>query len=271
MDSSPGNQQIIISYLQSRNFRVLLADDNRVNLFLGKRILQNIGITQVELVSDGQEALNALHKGSFDIVLTDVEMPGMNGHELAKAIHTGLHPDKVPFIIALTANASEDDREQAKLAGIHDYLTKPYSPQDLMDILVKHFGKEEVIVFEEAVPVDKHQERASLQRLYEAFHYNPADIRHFLTMLSQQLPELIREIKNGIAADEWDKAFQAAHKLKSPVTLIGNRQLADSLGELTEDLRNRFRLEHCPATFDDLLPELESLLVLINTELEKRV
>ena len=271
MDNFPGNQQTIISFLRSLNLRVLLADDNRVNQFLGKRILQNIGITAVELASDGQEAFSAVNSSRFDIVLTDVEMPGMSGYELARAIHATVSPEMIPLIIALTANASDNDREQARLAGIHDYLTKPYSPQDLMDILVRHFGKEDVAIYEDSVVITPVHSQTSLQRLYEAFHSNREDIRHFLSMLSQQLPQLIGDIKSGIAQDDWDRAFQAAHKLKSPVTLLGNTVLADSLGVLSEDLKNRKCLENCPAAFDNILPALESLLVLINSELEKQV
>jgi CheY-like chemotaxis protein len=269
MQTSRDNQQSVISFLKTRNLRILLADDNRVNQFLGKRILQNIGVTNVELASDGNEAFAKIIASEFDVLLTDVEMPGKSGYELSKAIHSAMNPDKIPLIIALTANASDEDRELAAQAGIRGYLTKPYSPQDLIDIFYRHFGNESVLILEDIVPAT-HKSQSSLQKVYDVFHSNREDVQHFLFMLSQQLPQLINEIKQGIAADDWDKAFQAAHKLKSPVTLIGNSYLADELGKLTEDLRNRERLKDCPAALENILPGLESLLVLVNTELEKQ-
>jgi CheY-like chemotaxis protein len=270
MHTTPGNQQTVTAFLKSRNLRILLVDDNRVNQFLGKRILQNIGVTNVELASDGDEAFSKIIAGEFDVLLTDVEMPGKSGYELSKALHSTIAPEKMPLIIALTANASDEDREQAKQAGISGYLTKPYSPQDLMDILFQHFGSENVLILEDMTLSTVQKSHSSLQKVYEVFHSNREDIQHFLLMLSQQLPQLIQEIKQGIALDDWDKAFQAAHKLKSPVTLLGNSFLAGELGKLTEDLRNRERLQDCPAAFDNLLPDLESMLVLVNTELEKQ-
>jgi CheY-like chemotaxis protein/HPt (histidine-containing phosphotransfer) domain-containing protein len=270
MNTASTNQHDRINFLKNRNLRVLLADDNRVNQFLGKRILQNIGVLHIDLANDGNEAYSMVNKSAYDLILTDVEMPGMNGYQLAKAIHFTLTDSNCPVIIALTANASDDDREQARLAGIDDYLTKPYNPRDLMDAILRHFSGDDFLLLGEMEMKEK-TTTSSLQKVYELFHHNPEDVQHFLRMLSSQLPVLISEIKTGISEDQWDRAFQAAHKLKSPVTLLGNCQLASALCEFTEDLRNRHKLAESPAAFENMLPPLESMLVLINTELESRI
>ena len=270
MHSTSTNQHDRINFLKNRNLRVLLADDNRVNQFLGKRILQNIGVLQIDLAGDGNEAYTMIRKSSYDLILTDVEMPGMNGYELARAIHFTITDASCPVIIALTANASDDDREQARLAGIDDYLTKPYNPRDLMDAILRHFSGSDFLVLGEMEMKEK-TKTSSLEKVYELFHHNAEDVCHFLKMLSAQLPLLITEIKKGISDDDWDRAFQAAHKLKSPVSLMGNCELSATLCEFTENLRNRNKLSECPATFETMLPPFESMLVLINTELEKKI
>ena len=68
------------------SFSVLLVDDNRVNQFLGKRILQNLGIQHIELAGNGEDAFYMVQQRDFDVLLTDVEMPGMDGYELSMAI-----------------------------------------------------------------------------------------------------------------------------------------------------------------------------------------
>lgn len=269
MENVCSNQASRIDFLKNKNLRVLLADDNRVNQFLGKRILQNIGISSVELASDGHEALALLQHTNFDVLLTDVEMPGMNGYELSDSVHRLKTGNSVPVIIALTANASEEDREMARSAGIHDYLTKPYSPQDLLEVLWNHFGKEELLVTGTVHSI-ANVHSITLHRVVEIFHNNADDIRHFLLMLSQQLPQLLDEIKKGIAEDNWNAAFQASHKLKSPVSLLGDSNLTESLTRLSENMRHRRELHACPAEFDQLLPQFESMMVLINSELEKQ-
>jgi two-component system sensor histidine kinase/response regulator len=268
MENQRDSYQSQVDFIKSRNLYVLLTDDNRVNQFLGKRILKNIGVSNVDLASDGDEAFELVKNNDYDIILTDVEMPIMNGYELAMAVHAAIPEEKLPLIIALTANASDDDRETARKSGIDDYLTKPYSPQDLIDVIMKHCGKADLMFFEEINTVEK-SSAPGLQKLYSLFHSNPDDIRHFLSMLSQQIPELIAEMRKGILKDDWEKAFQAAHKLKSPITMLGDTHLATGLGNLTENLRHRRQLNYCPTAFDALLPALESVIVLINSELEK--
>ena len=248
---------------------MLLADDNRVNQFLGKRILQNLGITNVDLVSNGNEAFEASRKHSYDLLLTDVEMPGMNGYELANCIRSLEAENEHLLIIALTANATDEDREKAVSSGIDDYLTKPYTPQDLQKVLLRHLKPEEEIQIQEMDFTSSTKIRSTqMTQVYELFHQNTRDVRHFLAMLSQQIPVLTNEIRKGIQHDEWENAFQSAHKLKSPVNILGSDDLRAALEIFTEDLRHQQNLAECCSRFEQILPALVSLLVLVNTELE---
>ncbi len=252
----------------SRNVSILLVDDNKVNQFLGKRILQNLGILNVEIAGDGISAFECAKHTNFDIILTDVEMPGMNGYELSKAIRSFEDESKRITIIALTANASEEDRELAKNAGIDDYLTKPYSPQDLQEILLKHLHKNDRLIMEDFSTIQTGDSNDAIRHLYTIFHQNKDDVRHFLHMLSGQIPILTSEIKSGIETGNWEHAFQAAHKLKSPVKMLAGVELETQLNLLTEQLKEQKDLNTSQSNFEKLAPALESLLVLINQEIE---
>jgi two-component system, sensor histidine kinase and response regulator len=112
-----------------------LAEDNRVNQIVATRMLEKRG-HQVVLAENGEEALAALAQRSFDLVLMDVYMPGMDGIEVTKAIRekersTGLHQP----VIAMTALAMTGDRDRCLAAGMDGYLSKPIQLQRLDEVL----------------------------------------------------------------------------------------------------------------------------------------
>jgi two-component system sensor histidine kinase/response regulator len=119
--------------------RVLIAEDNLVNQRLVLRLLEKRG-HRVVVAANGREALQALDKESFDLVLMDVQMPEMDGLAATAALRKkekekddGLHQT----VIALTAHAMKGDHEQCIRAGMDGYLTKPIRSQELDDILAK--------------------------------------------------------------------------------------------------------------------------------------
>jgi CheY-like chemotaxis protein len=115
--------------------RVLLVEDNLVNQRLAVRLLEKRG-HRVAVATSGLEALLALEKESFDLVLMDVQMPVMDGLEATAAIRekekaTG----RRQAVVALTAHAMKGDREKCLAAGMDGYLTKPIRPQELDQLL----------------------------------------------------------------------------------------------------------------------------------------
>jgi PAS domain S-box-containing protein len=120
-----------------RPLRVLLAEDNAVNRLLAVKLLEKDGHTVVT-VSDGREALQRLEGGSFDVVLMDVQMPGMNGFETTAAIRRAEEgTPRHQFIVAMTAHALAGDRERCLAAGMDRYLSKPISREALAAALAE--------------------------------------------------------------------------------------------------------------------------------------
>jgi two-component system, sensor histidine kinase and response regulator len=124
--------------------RILVAEDNAVNQRVAIRLLEKRG-HRVALAANGREALEALEKETFDLVLMDLQMPEMGGIEATAALREkerirGTH---VP-VIALTAHAMKGDSERCLAAGMDDYLSKPIRPQELDELLAKYIaGKRE--------------------------------------------------------------------------------------------------------------------------------
>ncbi len=118
---------------KQRTLRFLLADDNEVNRRLAVKLLEKMG-HEAHAVLNGQEAVDALRKEKYDIVLMDVQMPEMDGLEATRIIRdpqSGTLDPQIP-IIALTAHAMKGDKEDCLEAGANDYVSKPIDPEKLM-------------------------------------------------------------------------------------------------------------------------------------------
>jgi ligand-binding sensor domain-containing protein/signal transduction histidine kinase/DNA-binding response OmpR family regulator len=116
-------------------FRILLAEDNLVNQRLAVRMLEKMG-HQVVVAQTGQEALEALQGGAFDLVLMDVQMPGMDGFAATREIRRREQgsPEHLP-VIAMTALAMKGDREGCLEAGMDDYIAKPVNREELRQVI----------------------------------------------------------------------------------------------------------------------------------------
>jgi PAS domain S-box-containing protein len=115
--------------------KVLVAEDHPNNQKVVRLLLHRLGIEAV-LVSDGQQALDAASASPYDLIFLDLHMPVMDGLEASRKIR-GLDLAKPPFIVALTANAFQEDRDAASAAGMDDYLSKPITLARLREMLAK--------------------------------------------------------------------------------------------------------------------------------------
>ena len=127
--------------LSSRAPRVLCVDDNPANLLLIQTLLEDMG-AKVLAVDNGYAALNAIQTEPFDLVMMDVQMPGMDGRQSTEAIRqweSERHGTPLP-IVALTAHAMANEKRALLQSGMDDYLTKPISERQLAQVVLKWTG-----------------------------------------------------------------------------------------------------------------------------------
>lgn len=134
--SKKSKNSIIKQIHQPQNITILLAEDNRTNQFVAKGLLKSIGY-KIDIVENGVDALSKLKEASYDLILMDVQMPLLDGLETTEKIRA-LDTDQ-PIIIAMTANAMEEDRDRCINAGMNDYLSKPVKRDEIIEKIEKWF------------------------------------------------------------------------------------------------------------------------------------
>jgi len=123
-----------------RTLRILVAEDHQVNQAVIRAMLAPAG-HQVEIVDDGLQAVAAVARTTYDLILMDIQMPEMDGPTASREIRRLEGPASRIPIIALTANAMKGDREKYLAAGMNDYVSKPIDPRQLAQAIARQFGE----------------------------------------------------------------------------------------------------------------------------------
>jgi two-component system, sensor histidine kinase len=130
---TPKSSLAHIENTKSHQQYILVVDDSHINRRVALRLLEKLGI-QADTATSGQEAIEKIKKQHFDVVFMDIQMPEMDGLQATEAIRA-LKLAHQPYIVALTANAFETDRQRSLAAGMNDFLSKPFLFEDLKEKL----------------------------------------------------------------------------------------------------------------------------------------
>ena len=126
-------EKILVREYQGR--KVLVVDDEPINRTVAGYLLEDVGLA-VEMAEDGKQAIKKVQQSHYDIVLMDMQMPEMDGLKATKAIRAVPGQENI-VIIAMTANAFDDDRVRCLAAGMNDYISKPFNPESLFEKLLQ--------------------------------------------------------------------------------------------------------------------------------------
>jgi signal transduction histidine kinase/CheY-like chemotaxis protein len=132
--TAAGRRSADASGVEPKALRILLAEDNLVNQKVARLMLTRLG-HHVDTVSNGSEAVQAVHRAHYDVVLMDVQMPVLDGLAATQQIRSGLPADRQPRIAAMTASVLVEDRTACAAAGMDAYLTKPVRAHELAEML----------------------------------------------------------------------------------------------------------------------------------------
>jgi CheY-like chemotaxis protein len=114
--------------------KILIVEDNLINQKVALRVLQQFGY-HADLAASGKEAVDAVRRHKYDLLFMDVQMPEMDGLEATRHICAGVNRSRKPYIVAMTANAMKEDREECLAAGMDDYLSKPVRAEEIKNAI----------------------------------------------------------------------------------------------------------------------------------------
>jgi signal transduction histidine kinase/DNA-binding response OmpR family regulator len=208
---------------------ILLAEDNPTNRKLALYQLQGLGY-QAHVATDGEQALAALERHDYALVLMDCQMPLMDGFEATRRIREREHGRgrHLP-IIAMTANAMEGDRERCLQAGMDDYLPKPVHADALAGMLRRHLPPQR----EAALPV------LDAARLTELFGADRDMQRSLLQDFQASTLGLLQSLETALAAADFDEAGKTAHQLTGSSANLGASELEALARQLRQTLHER--------------------------------
>ena len=149
MKKSSANDSVKAKSIEKPDFsgnNVLLVEDNRLNQEIAAEILRQVGI-KVDIAGDGEIAVEKVKEavaGQYDMILMDILMPRMNGYEATRQIRALDDPEKSGLpIVAMTANAFEEDKKEAENAGMNGHIAKPVDIDKLFEMLARFISKKE--------------------------------------------------------------------------------------------------------------------------------
>lgn len=245
--------------------RVLLAEDNPVNQEVASVMLQRLGVA-MKIANNGQEALDLVQFESFDLVLMDCQMPVMDGFEATARIRERERNLGLPTIpiVALTANAISGDREDCLARGMDDYLSKPFSQQQLHELLSRWLPTRDerladgwraaapssvpvvapapAVIAATTVEIDQQVIR-QLRELREGL------LLRIIQLFRATSPDLLKQLQEAVTGRNAEALYKTAHNFKNSAANLGLVELAAACRECEASARQG-RLERADTQLD---------------------
>ncbi len=265
--------RLIAEPVPIQRLRVLLAEDNLINQRVATRFLNKLGHT-VQVVENGQKAIEALQSDEFDVVLMDIQMPVMDGFKATALIRqqeelTGRH---IP-VIAMTAYAMSGDRERCLAAGMDDYVSKPINETSVAKAfsLLQKYNRspievQGVLPTSESLEIESGPPAVDFQAALEKFDGDSGFMNEICQLILDSTPELTASLKSAVEQQDCEAAGKAVHTIKGSVSNLcadpayqaANRLEQICLNHETAQLANGYQ---------DLIRQIDRLMAALKNRL----
>ncbi len=208
--------------------RILVTEDNAVNQKLALRVLEKMGY-RADIAANGLEAIEAVARQSYDLILMDVQMPEMDGLEATRRICARWPRAARPRIIAMTAEAMQGDREVCLDAGMDGYISKPIQLTELVKALGETSPLGGAHIDSAATPL---LDPDALAALWLVVDNDPAEMGDLIGSFFDDTPKQLAAMRVSYAANDGETLQRAAHTLKSSGAIFGAATLSAACADL---------------------------------------
>ena len=243
----PATQAISFKNLENKNCRLLVVDDNEMNQSLMKHLLKSWDFEH-DIAGNATDAIAMLQNNTYDMVLMDIQMPGMDGYEATQYIRNQLLL-KLP-IIAMTAHALAGEREKCLSYGMNEYLSKPIVEQQLYNFILKFTNAgTKTAVTNTPDNFDANNNFIDVTYLKDISKGNTVFEKKATSQFLNLLPQSLEKLEVAIATDDLKTIRAVAHDLKTTVSIMG---LTTRLESILETLEFSDDKAHITKAYSDL-------------------
>ncbi len=253
----------------SSDVRVLVVEDNAMNLKYLSSLLVKHGIA-FDAVGTGRQALQKSMSRYYDLVLLDMKLPGMSGTALARQIRDERNPNAATPMVMLSALAVQATLEEALDAGINELLPKPYTPEQLINVLRKYLSEdEEQDEYNDSVPAGfPFDERLDITYLDKLYAGNCSYAVNLFQLFMEAMQEEWEELRKASAARNWKTMEALVHKLKPNFFMVGLTGIGRQMQQVYEQLQQNHTAEAL-SQLEKVEGELQVMLPVIAKELDR--
>jgi CheY-like chemotaxis protein/HPt (histidine-containing phosphotransfer) domain-containing protein len=246
-----------------RSLKILVAEDTPFNQTFILRLLEKNGFHPI-LVENGRQALEAFNPDTFDVILMDVQMPEMDGFEATRQIRkqeAGSASQGHMPIIAMTAYATEGDRERCLEAGMDDYVSKPISASKLfkaIEALVPAAPEEEASGSEDPAADGKKPVSLNADGLIRSFENDQELFQELVEIFLNDSPQMLNTLRDSLKSTDAKTFKRTAHSLKGMLRNFQAESAAETAFEL-EQIGEQGKLDDADQIVDSLAAQLDDV------------
>lgn len=246
--------------------RILVVEDNPLNQSYLQTVLEKMGY-DVTCVDTGVKATEKLDQESFDVAFIDLRIPLKNGFETCIHLRNSASiSNRTIPVVATSGSTSQADREKAKVVGMDDYLTKPFSPQDIFTVLQKHERRFEAKHTPAAYQFSPVFDELRLKELYMD---NYDQVNLMFDIFLKNTPNSFAQIENQWETGDWMSLNDSVHKIKPTFTMVGLNYISNIAKQLEDQSQKTLKGSSMRESFQRFKAAVLESLHLVASEKKK--
>lgn len=232
----PDNLRPISTEFHSKDNKILIVEDNKMNLIYKTSLLKKWNLNY-EVCHNGLEACEICEKQKFDLILMDLHMPIMDGFEATQAIRGSTNENRNTPIIALTASTFLSKKRLALKAGMTDFLSKPFTPNQISEIISRYLIKKEIVNFTNKPFI--FSEKLDTTYLYETYGNDSSYALEMFQTFLEIIDDELLILRDALDQDDQNDIKRKLHRIKPTFSMVGLRLISERIETLEKRITNQ--------------------------------